>query len=77
MRKQCTGSGAEVLYLNFEIYIYCKIIKVKFCCFYQIFIDSYPEIPLFLLTHMHSLGCKQDPVCVPKSVAQLPQSANK
>ena len=24
---------------------------------------------------MHSLGCKQNPVCVPKSVAQFPQSA--
>ena len=33
MRKQCTGSGAEVLYLNFETYIYCKIIKIKFCCY--------------------------------------------
>ena len=26
---------------------------------------------------MHSLGCKQNPVCVPKSVAQFPQSARK
>ena len=26
---------------------------------------------------MHSLGCKQNPVCVPKSVAQFPQSAKK